>query len=185
MKFDVQQLNDNDHGKLETKSVFLLGSQHTVSTQLSCLLSSCLFSSTWRNGLGLQFGLLASLSISNHESTQITYKLPDPKGKHIGRQRHPNLQVLLFRWLSTYCANLAELCVVKLFVQLYLEERPGASVWVAGVAVHFPSRINSTRFHHKKNTCFRHQQRISNPQNFCWTKLFFHHHIATVYILGQ
>ena len=36
-----------------------------------------------------------------------------------------------------------------LFSFSYLEERPRASLWVRRV-VHFPSRINSTRFHHKK-----------------------------------
>ena len=123
MKFVVQQLNDNDHGKLETKSVFLLGSQRTVSTQLSCLLSSCLFSSTWRNGLGLQFGLLAPY----HHPFPITNKVRYQRVcilDAIGIQICKYLLILLFKWLSTYCVHLAELCVVELFVQLYLQERP-------------------------------------------------------------
>ena len=52
---------------------------------------------------------------------------------------------------STYCVRLARIVHHScLFSSLYLEERPQASVWVGVGVVHFPSRINSTRFHHKK-----------------------------------
>ena len=80
---------------------------------------------------------------------------------------------------STYCVRLARIVHHScLFSSLYLEERPQASVWVGVGVVHFPSRINSTRFHHKKILV----SVISKGSLTLkiWTKPFFHPSMFTV-----
>ena len=64
---------------------------------------------------------------------------------HLETRQHSRPPLGCFEALDLCCRG-SRCC---LFSFSYLEERPRASLWVRRV-VHFPSRINSTRFHHKK-----------------------------------